>query len=127
MCDRKPFEDTTSGIGQDDVLAAVIHRIGPAADEAGRVGAIDQLDNGVMAKLQRVGELTYDGRLIAFAPANREEKLVLCRREPGVAGRLFGKALKHPERVTEAGECLVLAIGKASRSWAHASYYIVSR
>ena len=75
---------------------------GERAHEAGGVGAVDELDDGVVPELKRFGQVADDRRSAAVVPADREQELVLRRRDARAAGRLLGEALEDSERVAEA-------------------------
>lgn len=95
-------------VGDVDELASMIVGVGATSNEARALGAVDQLDRRVVAKQQRVGEVTDDGRVGAWVPAQGEEQLVMGGCQSGGAGGVGGEPLEQPQRVPEARQRLVL-------------------
>jgi hypothetical protein len=107
---RQLLEHVPSGVGKPHLLATVVEWVRSAANEPRRFGSVDELDDGVMFELERGGQIADDGGFIAVTSPERQEELVLCGRDAGVARRLFREPLEHAQRMTEAGERLVLTI-----------------
>jgi hypothetical protein len=75
--DGELLEHASTRAGEEDALTAQITRIGGTVDETRLLGAIDQLDDGMVSELQRFGEIADDRRLGVGVATNSEQELVL--------------------------------------------------
>ena len=86
-----------------EVVAASIH-------ETGGLRAVDQTDHAVVTKQQRFGEIT-DARRFRFGmSANRQQELVLCRRQPCLFSLFAAPVEKPPQRIAERKEPFVVGL-----------------
>ena len=108
-CGQSPI----SVVSEEQQGAAVVGWVGLAGHESVGFGAADELPGRVQSELQDVGDLCQRGWLAARIVApDSEEELMLGRGESSGACFLLGEALEEPERVPEACECLVVAVGE---------------
>ena len=93
-------------------MTAAVSRILLPRHQPGSLRPIDELDDGVVALLQLLRELGDRRRPIRSEPPDDEQKLVLrgCQSHP--ARLLLGEAQECPQRVAEAGQRAVLAVGE---------------
>ena len=94
--------------GQPDVHDAVVVAIRSPADEPGPLGPVDELDDGVVAQEEVVGEIA--DRRTALVPPHGEQELVLCRGQPSSLRLLLAPAQEAAEAVAEAEETPVLGV-----------------
>ena len=113
---RQRLEQLAAGVGEAYLLPPLVRRIGGAAHEAGRVGAVDQLDHRVVPELKRIGDVADDGRSITPMAADREEQLVLRGRGAGAACGILREALEDPQRVRGTAPALG-SRDRRERSW----------
>jgi hypothetical protein len=93
---------------------SVICVIGPTPHEPGVFGAIDETNHAVVSQHQRLGDLT-DGRTGRRAtPPNREQQLVLSRREAGRDGLFLTPVQEATQASTELEQALVLAVANVA-------------
>ena len=78
--------------GEPEELAPVVVGIDPRLDQTGRDGSLHELDRRVVLELESFGDVTDGRRSVAVPPANREQELVLVRREAGVTSGVLGEA-----------------------------------
>ncbi|MEY2473410.1 MAG: hypothetical protein QOK28_2739 [Actinomycetota bacterium] len=96
--------------GDGQQLSAAVTRVSLAVDQTGVFGAVYELSDGVRLELQHVRDFS-DGRGTAIGEAtNRQQQLVLLRREPFVPSRVLREPEKDAQQVSQAGECLVLVV-----------------
>ncbi len=88
----------SSEMQEDD---AAVLAVG-AAEEAGLFAALAELDDGVVAEAEAVGEVADGGRL--GRAGDLEEELVLLRMKAGAAGGVFTEVEEEAELVAEVGE-----------------------
>lgn len=95
---------------QGDPHHAVVPAVGEAADEPGLHGAIDQLDGAVVAE-QEVGRDVADARCRSVA-SDRQEELVLGRREPDLMSLVLAPVKEPAQAVAELQESLEVTVRK---------------
>ena len=66
---------------------AMVATVRLSTDETGELGAVDELDNAVVAQEHMVGDVPDSG--VTAVSADREQQLILGRRDPGVDRLLF--------------------------------------
>ena len=93
---------------QAHVHDPVIVAVWLAADEPGPLGPVDELDHGVVAQEEVVGQIT--DRRTAVVAAHGEQELVLGRGQPGRLRLLLAPAEEAAQTVTEAEETPVLGV-----------------
>ena len=72
--------------------------IGAAPHQSGGLGSIHELDRAVMAQQQVVGDVIDRWSLRATVAPDREQQLVLGRRQPSGLGLFLAPAQKTPVR-----------------------------
>ena len=87
---------------------AVIGGVGLAAHEPRSLSSVEELDRGVMAEQEMVGEVADGG--IAVVPPDGEQQLVLGRGEAGGLGLLLAPVEEPPQAVSEPQEASVLRV-----------------
>ncbi len=107
-----------SGSREPHMHDAVIVAIVLSAHEPRALGPVDELDHGVVAQQQVVGQVADGGQ--TFVAAHCEQQLVLGWGQPGGLRLVFAPAEEPAQAIAEAEETSVLDIVKM-----HA--YIVSR
>jgi hypothetical protein len=94
MLSRKSLEPFSPFIGEMQSDDTVICRIPQPLYQPRLFCPIDQTDDAVMAKEEIIGYFA-DGRSPEVGvPADSQEQLVLCRREPGCSSLLLAPPLK---------------------------------
>ncbi|WRL65860.1 hypothetical protein U6N30_10015 [Blastococcus brunescens] len=85
-------------------------------DEQLRLRPVHELDDAVVAQLQPVRDLADRGPVPAGEALERQQELVLLRREPVPAHDLLAEAQVAPDAEPEAGQRLELALGQGRRA-----------
>jgi hypothetical protein len=100
-------------VGQRQALPAPIVGIGLPGHQVGHDRTVDQFYDGVVLQLELFGDVA-DGRpgIRSVPAADREQQLVLVRRQPGVPGGLRGESQEDPQGVAEPGEGSVVPVGQ---------------
>jgi hypothetical protein len=89
---------------------AVVLTIGDAAHESGLAGAVDELDDAVVAQQEMVGDLADRRR--ATVPADGEKQLVLGGRQSRALRLSLAPAKELAETVAELEQPLELGVGE---------------
>jgi len=123
---RESLEHVTSCCCQLHPLPTLVVTIRRTPDEARRVGAVDELDDRVVTKLERLREFGDHGRIASCMAPYRQQQLVLCGRDSRLPRGLLGESLEDPERVAKACQCPVVTVRQCA-GVEHAEQYIVKR
>ena len=94
--------------GEDDQVAAAVGRVGVPADDAGGLGAVNQLGHRVVPQAKRDRQFTNARIGLALVAFNGKEQLVLRRGQARLTGGVFGERQELAERTTKPGERPVL-------------------
>lgn len=100
--------------GEQDMNDPCVVRAAGAIHQIRGLGPVDQLDNAVVAQLKTVGELGHAGPVAARETLQRQQQLVLLRRESITTYGLLAEAEVGADRETERRQCLEVALGQRS-------------
>jgi hypothetical protein len=100
----------------------VIVLVDAAPDQTGGFGPIDEPNRAVMAKQQRLGHLPDRRAARLPTSTDRQEELMLRRRQPCRDGLLLAPVQEATEARSELEEALIIAVGKLN-----VHIYIVTR
>ena len=96
MAVGEPFEHRSSRRSEGRESPPPVVEVAGAVGQPGRVCSVDEADDGVIAQLQRVGEVATEGGAVVVA-TDGEEQLVLGRCESLGAGGVLGEPEEHPQ------------------------------
>ena len=97
-----------TGCREADVHDTVIAGVRLPADETRSLGAVDELDGGVVPREEVAGQVPDGG--VAGMAADGQEQLVLGRGEAGGPGLLLAPVQEPAQPVAEAEELRVLGV-----------------
>lgn len=97
MSSAELTEATATQRRQAEPHHPMVVAVGPASNEPGRLGAINQADCAVMSDEERFCDLADGGPGPMSGTANREQELMLHGAEPGRSG-LFFTPVKEPSQ-----------------------------
>jgi hypothetical protein len=109
---REGLEDFAAlfGNGEDD--AATVCGVFGAEEEAFGDGAVDELDDGVVAEAEALGCVCDGGERAAGCSSDLQQKLMLLGMEVDFVGGLLAEVSEDAEVVAELGEGLQEVVGR---------------
>ena len=114
MGGREPFEHTATPGREVEAHDPAVVAVGLAADEASAFGSVHQLDGGVVADEEVLGDVPDRRRLRAGVAADGQEELVLLAGEAGLLGLLLAPAEELAQRRAEGEQVAVLVVAEAA-------------
>lgn len=106
------LEHATTSRCEPETLTATIVSVDLTSHQTGFNGTGDEFDDGVMLQLQEVRGIADRRVDVAGESPDRQQQLVLIRREPLVACGLLREPQEHAQRVPEPCERSVVLIGQ---------------
>jgi hypothetical protein len=88
----------------------VVVGVDGSPDDAGRLGAIDQLDRAVVPQQQILGHLADRRASAVVVPGDRQQELMLGGREPEGSRAIVAPAQETPELGSEGQEAAVVLV-----------------
>jgi hypothetical protein len=113
---RETFQPFSSLVGKVQTNNSLIRCVPGALYEACLVRPIDQADHAVMAKEEIVRHFADRRTPWVGVPTDSQEKLMLCRRQPGRFGLLLAPPLKMAETGPQRQQPSVHSI-RQTQSW----------
>jgi hypothetical protein len=89
------------GWGERHAHDAAAARVWTTLHQSGGCGAVDQPDGAVVAQHEVVGDLADRGPCRVGVAPDRQQQLVLSRRQPGSLGLVFAPAEEAPQAGTQ--------------------------
>jgi hypothetical protein len=102
-------------LGEEQKHPPPVVRVVPAGAEAGLDKPVDELDRGMMADAQPLGEVADGRRPVLGKPFDRQQCLVPARGQSGAAGRHLAEFEKPPDQVAKIGQGLVTGVVEPRR------------
>lgn len=115
-------EATGTEIREAQPHEPVIVVVDSASNETCGFGPIDEPNGAVMSKQQRLGDLADRRAARLPTSTDRQEELMLGRRQPGRNGLLLAPVHEPTQARSEQHQAFVVAVGKL-----HVHIYIVTR
>jgi hypothetical protein len=117
---RKLFEMTLTelaqparaGCGEPQPNDTLIVGIGTPRDESGRHRAVHETDRAVMAQQQRLGDVTDRGIVRTRVTTDREQQLMLRRRQVDFGRLFFAPAQEAADTGAPFEEPLIVGVGE---------------
>src|SRR5579859_486550 len=108
----QPVQRLLAGLGQPDPGDAAVVAVGPAVNQPGRRGAVDELDRAVRPQHEVAGQVADGRALLAAVALDREQKLMLGRGQADRAGLCLRPVLEPAQADPEGQQVLVVLLAE---------------